>query len=178
MVPWFVPDSLKQLRAEVDARWPDRSTASDGSIGDTAHSTSQSEHNPVGHEHGPQYGTPGAVHAMDITADGIDVPTLLDATIGDQRVWYVISDGSIWSKTYGWEQRPYSGSNPHTTHVHVSLAADDQVSAVRNEQDTSPWIVDLTDPPTPPAPAGDYITRDEYQADMDRIADAFDQAGG
>lgn len=176
---WFVPDSLKALRDEVNARWPDRSTASDGTIGDTAHSQSQSEHNPVGHQFGPQYGTPGAVHAMDITAEGIDVQVLLDALIGDQRVWYVIHDGHIWSKTYGWEKRPYTGSNPHRTHVHVSLRADDQADAVRAEQDTSTWLEPAEEKPVPPPEPGQpaYVTREEYQADMDRIAEAFRQAG-
>jgi hypothetical protein len=124
---WHASPSLLSLRAEVDARWPNRDKSSDGTIGDYAHSTSMSEHNPVGHRFGPQHGTVGAVHAIDITAKGIDVRQVLDAVIGDKRVWYVIHAGSIWSKTYNWAQRDYNGSNPHDTHIHVSLAAEGPV---------------------------------------------------
>lgn len=138
---WHPAASLVQLRDEVDGRWPDRDRSSDGMIGDAAHATSLSEHNPVGHPYGPQYGTPGCVHAIDVTARGIDAEAVVCAAIRDPRVWYVIFDGSIWSKTYGWERRAYTGSNPHTTHLHISLAADDQTSAVRNESDLSLWLV-------------------------------------
>jgi hypothetical protein len=144
---WFVPASLERLRAEVDARWPGRDTSSDGTIGDTAHSTSQSEHNPVGHEHGPMFGTPGAVHAMDITTADIDAELVIgEWLLRDPRVWYVIHKGRIWSKTYDWVENPYAG-DPHDQHLHVSLRADDQADAVRAETDVSPW-----EKPGPPGP--------------------------
>lgn len=136
---WFVPASLDALRKEIDARWPGRSKASDGTIGDTAHSRSQSEHNPVGHQFGPKFGTPGAVHAMDITTRDIDGEKIIkDWLLRDPRVWYVIHKARIWSKTHNWVERPYSG-DPHNAHFHVSLRADDQADAVRAEQDTRKW---------------------------------------
>ena len=36
---------------------------------------------------------------------------------------------------------------------------------------------DGQEPEEPPAPVGDYVTREEYEADMDRIASAFGEAG-
>lgn len=45
-MPWYLAPSLAQLRAEVNARWPKRSKASDGTIGDRAHSARTSDHNP------------------------------------------------------------------------------------------------------------------------------------
>jgi murein DD-endopeptidase MepM/ murein hydrolase activator NlpD len=168
---WHASPSLLSLRAEVDARWPNRDKSSDGTIGDYAHSTSMSEHNPVGHRFGPQHGTVGAVHAIDITAKGIDVRQVLDAVIGDKRVWYVIHAGSIWSKTYNWAQRGYNGSNPHDTHIHVSLAADDQASAIANEKDQSPWLEDVAAPP--PEPEGGVVTREEFDEWRRRVAEAI-----
>lgn len=165
---WHVPASLRALRAEVDQRWPDRDKSSDGTIGDPAHSVSKSEHNPVGHPFGPAYGTAGAVHAMDITARGIEVDEVLAGLIGDQRVWYVIYDRKIWSKNYGpWDERFYTGSNPHTTHIHVSLAADNQAMGLRNELDASAW---LDDDGPPPDPEGKYATKE----DVERLERQFD----
>lgn len=112
---WTLAPSLRKLRAEVDERWPRRNKASDGTIGDTAHSRRKSEHNPDGN---------GVVRAIDITVDKPNSPTadeIRRAAIGDSRVHYVVSDGSIWSRTYGWSRRKYNGSNPHRGHVHISI---------------------------------------------------------
>ena len=70
LIPWYAAPSLVTLRKEVDARWPGRSRASDGVIGDTRHAARTNSHNPVGAGGGPQVGTRGAVHAMDITVVG------------------------------------------------------------------------------------------------------------
>jgi hypothetical protein len=48
------------LRAQVNKRWPTREKASDGWIGDRAHASRKSDHNPDGK---------GWVHALDIDAD-------------------------------------------------------------------------------------------------------------
>ena len=142
----------------------------DGTIGDVAHSKTKNEHNPVGHPNGPEFGTPGAVHALDITAMGIDAQLVVDSLIGDGRVWYVIFSGSIWSKTYNWAQRDYNGSDPHNTHIHVSLAADDQTSAVANENDVGSWLqTDTTDPD----PDTEYVTRAEFDAWRAAVAEAM-----
>ncbi len=139
LTPWTPAPALVALREEVDARWPQRSRASDGVIGDTRHGQSTNSHNPVGSANGPQVGTVGTVHAIDITAAGIDVPALLGAVIGDPRVWYVIHGGQIWSRTNGWAPRAQSG-DPHMTHVHVNLREDSQSAAVAAENDTSAWF--------------------------------------
>lgn len=165
---WFVPASLKALKIEVDYRWPERDRSLDGTIGDAAHQQSKSEHNPVGSPNGPVNGTPGAVHAMDLTVEGADAQAILDALIGDHRVWYVIHAGSIWSKNHGpWDKRPYEG-DPHARHIHVSLAADDQVSAVRNELDASSWFETTAPPP-------DLVTRAELE-ELQQEFDAWRQA--
>ena len=139
LLPWHVAPSLIALRAEVNSRWPNRDRSSDGAIGDTAHQAGTNSHNAVGHPGGPSVGSRGAVHALDITSAGIDVDTVLNAVIGDSRVWYVIHGGRIWSRTSGWAARAYSG-DPHSTHIHVNLREDSQPAAVAAESDTSRWL--------------------------------------
>lgn len=136
---WFLAPSLAALRAEIDAAWPGRSRASDGSIGDARHQASDNGHNPVGHPNGPGNGTSGAVHALDITASGIDVNAVLRAVIGDHRVHYVIHDGTIWSTTTGWAAKVHAG-DPHYSHIHISLRDASPGGAVAAENDTSRWL--------------------------------------
>jgi hypothetical protein len=118
--------SLDRLFHEVDHVWPARSKASDGWIGDTAHQARASEHNPDDR---------GVVHAVDITVAGIDKARVLKALIGHPAVWYVIHDGRIWSRTYGWKARRYTGANPHHHHIHVSIRL-----ALDAEAWVGPWL--------------------------------------
>jgi hypothetical protein len=119
MAKWFVAPSLKILFDEINSAWPNRDKSTDGTIGDAAHSSRDSQHNP---NDNPNDSVPdGAVTAADIDKDGINVKKVLNKLIGDDRVWYVIYDGVIWSRTYGWAARKYNGSNPHKSHIHVSL---------------------------------------------------------
>ncbi len=136
---WYLAPSLAALRSEVNRRWPGRDRSSDGWVGDLRHQGSTNSHNPVGFTTGPSVGTRGAVHALDITARGIDVDAVLKAVIGDSRVWYVIYDGRIWSRTYGWAANAHPGS-PHSTHIHINLREDSQAAATRAEKDTSRWL--------------------------------------
>jgi hypothetical protein len=112
--------SLDRLFDEVDGIWPHRDRSSDGWIGDAAHQARRSEHNPDAH---------GIVHAIDVTVAGIDKARLLKAVIGADPVWYVIHDGRIWSRTYGWKARRYTGPNPHHHHVHISIRSGHDAEA-------------------------------------------------
>lgn len=108
------------LLAEVDTRWPGRSKASDGTIGDTAHQKAgTSDHLP---------NAAGVVRARDITAHGIDAAWLAEflrkrGAAGDRRLTgggYVIFNRRITRPDFsGW--KVYTGANPHTAHVHVSF---------------------------------------------------------
>lgn len=129
---WKLAPSLAALFAEVNTTWPKRDRSSDGTIGDDSHAARDSEHNP---NRDPRDDVPdGMVTAADIDVSGVDVARLLKALIGDQRVWYVIHNRSIYSRTYDWAKRAYNGSNPHTGHIHVSLR---QTRAAC--EDTSSW---------------------------------------
>ncbi|NHB85204.1 hypothetical protein G7085_12800 [Tessaracoccus sp. HDW20] len=136
-----------QLRTEINRRWPGRSKALDGTIGDAAHRARVSEHNPDGL---------GVVRAMDIDASGIGVQELLDAVIGDDRVHYVIHNRKIYSRSNKWAARPYSGASSHTRHVHISLrnrtsekASAATVAAAAGN--TSAWFASSAAPGLPSA---------------------------
>lgn len=128
MASYYLAPSLAALRSEVDERWPERDKSSDGWIGDPSHAARVSDHNP-------DWAAGGVVRALDFDVDGINVRKLLTELIGDPRVWYVIYDKRIYSRTYAWTARAYLGTNPHTAHVHVSL-----MHSRAAEEDTTVWL--------------------------------------
>lgn len=117
--------ALDTLVAEIDAMAPRRDKASDGWIGDAAHATRESDHNPW-----IILGGVGIVTAQDITHDphnGCDAGKLAEhfRDLGrdlDGRVKYVIWDRRIASERESWAWRAYTGTNPHTKHVHLSVS--------------------------------------------------------
>lgn len=163
---WFPAPSLIKLRDEVDAAYPGRSKKSDGLLGDAAHSARVSQHNP--NRDSSDDVPDGAVTAIDITATNSALrEKVLKATIGSSRVWYVISQGKIYSRTYGWAERDYTGSNPHDTHIHVSLR---QTRKAVN--DTSSWSLGASTKPDPsPQPGGKYTV--QAGDTLSAIADKF-----
>lgn len=135
---WRLARSLETLRDEINNAAPKRSKVSDGSIGDTAHSSRASDHNPNG---------AGVVRAIDVTHDpagGLDCnefATDLAGLIGTHPALrsggYLIWSGRILSadrRSEGW--RRYTGSNPHNHHLHVSVA-----TAAAGYDSTAPWGV-------------------------------------
>lgn len=125
---WQKIRAIGQLQQELDDLFPNRVTP-DWIIGDADHSSRVSDHNPA---------PDGDVHAIDIRLGGdLNVRRVLNALIGDRRVWYVIYNGIIYSRTYGWRARKYLGSNPHRTHIHASFRY-----AKRYENDTSKFFED------------------------------------
>jgi hypothetical protein len=144
---YYLAPCLVGLFHEVDARWPNRSRASDGWIGDASHAARASEHNP-------DYSAGGVVRAIDVTSSGIDVEEVLNALIGDDRVWYVIWNRRIASRAHGWVWQAYNGASAHTEHVHVSIRKIPWAEA-----DPTPWF---------PKEDNDVIT----DADIEKIADA------
>lgn len=113
---WRLAKSLETLRSQINSTCPNRNKASDGTIGDAAHSSTVSQHNP-----NPQ----GVVTAMDITHDpehGVNGGDLAEIMIKDPRTWYVIWNSRIWETGVGWQA--YYGSNPHSSHIHISTKQD------------------------------------------------------
>lgn len=143
---WRLAKGLEKLREQVNAKYPQRSKSSDGSVGDTSHSARKSDHNPDSR---------GVVHAIDITHDprnGFDSYRFADHLLAtqDPRISYIISNRRIGSGPSGqapgvW--RKYTGSNAHDHHVHISIVAS-------REDDTSEWnIGDKPNTSQPNAPA-------------------------
>ena len=108
---------------QVDQRWPKRNKASDGTIGDAAHASRNSDHNPWIKEANSRL---GVVSAIDITHDpgnGPDCNVLAAALIrnGDKRIKYIIWSRRIWNPDISPYWRPYNGANTHTKHLHLSV---------------------------------------------------------
>lgn len=130
---WRLARSLKTLRDQVNAAWPNRDKRSDGSIGDAKHSSRKSDHNP---------NAAGDVCALDIDkdlSDTVTVETIVNALVAsrDPRIKYLIWRGRILSsKVDAWTWRKYTGSNGHFEHLHISVGP-----AANLYDDPSPWAI-------------------------------------
>ena len=118
------PAAIAVLR-QATALAPKRKKASDGLLPSAAHlkASPTSDHNTG--------------LAVDLTHDpenGIDCNIIFEKLKEDERVKYLIFDKKIWSKQYAKQgNRKYNGSNPHTSHLHISINDD-------KGKDTSPWF--------------------------------------
>jgi hypothetical protein len=120
---WRVARSITTLFDQFNRRYPDRSHASDGTIGDARHGTDS--------DHYPWYPPPGGgiVTAGDFTHDpahGMDINRLTDELVAtrDPRIKYVIANSLILDtrpQFNPWRWMPYHGSNPHNHHFHLSV---------------------------------------------------------
>lgn len=133
--PWRVVRSLDRLNTQIRAAYPRAvppatPASSWGSIADSAHSSTS--------DHYPHYysvlGSTAVVCARDFPhapALGLDAHALADRLrlSRDPRIGYIISNRRITGPQHGWRWDPYSGPDPHDTHIHVSTvhtaAADD-----------------------------------------------------
>jgi hypothetical protein len=126
-------DSLAWLRAEVRSRHPGTTV---WTIGDQAHAGTASDHNP---------NAAGVVCASDTLDDaGLDLAWYAEQVrragiAGHPAPKYIIYNKRIASRSGGWIWRPYSGDNPHTGHVHVSVGVGPDGSSTGPYDDTSPW---------------------------------------
>jgi hypothetical protein len=115
--------TCKAALAEATKLWPNRSRASDGILPSAAHTTL----NPTSdHEKG---------NAFDLThdpANGVDCNVLSKHVMADSRVRYIIWNAKIWNPSVSPRWRDYTGTNPHTKHMHVSILAE-------RRDDLSPW---------------------------------------
>lgn len=177
---WEAP-ALVTLTAEINAAAPKRSKASDGWIGDEDHASRDSQHNPA---NWPTSWT-GVVRARDYTHDpkgGLDcselAQDLLELMRGRKHPAlgpgaYIIWAGRIVSFNRldeGW--RPYLGTNPHTKHLHLSVAA-----AAAGYDSRARWGVLVDDPADPvarPKRIARYLA--ESKIEVDRLVKAREAA--
>ena len=115
------PAAIAVLR-QATAIAPSRMKASDGLLPSKAHlaQNPNSDHNTG--------------LAADLTHDparGIDCSDIYEQLKRDKRVKYLIFKGQIWMLGRG--DKPYTGSNPHNKHLHISIKDN-------CGNDDSPWF--------------------------------------
>ena len=158
---WRVAGALIQLRNEINALAPNRSKASDGTVGDLEHRERSSRHNP---------NAAGVVTAFDCTddpANGCSIHAIAEQLLAKAKAGqtnpafeYVVSNGRIASRSSKWEWQKYTGKNPHTHHVHFAVGRGPDKAPGEPYDDTTPWGLSATAPaaaaaPAPPVPPAD-----------------------
>lgn len=117
---WELCPALVVFRGQINGLFPDRSKVSDGTIGDAAHSTRKSDHNPD---------DDNLVCGMDVTDNkerGIDdeqlVKILCKYPENTKKIKYIISEGKITEEGSNCQRwKKYTGVNAHRHHVHISI---------------------------------------------------------
>jgi hypothetical protein len=146
MANWILVPCLVSLRTEFNRLAPGRDKRSDGSIGDVAHQQESSDHNPdeTGRTPYEDADNINEVHAIDVDDDlrksGWNMGKCLEIIITrhrggrDNRLQNIIYNRRIWSRSWGWTARTYTGANAHTEHAHFSARY-----TTAQERDTRPW---------------------------------------
>ena len=146
MATWTLVPCLATLRSEFNVLAPFRLKTSDGSIGDPAHADSSSDHNPdeTGNTPSEDADSINEVHAIDVDKDlrrtdwtmakAVQIIVLRHRDGRDDRLQNVIHNRVIWSRSWGWTARTYTGSNAHIEHAHFGARY-----TTSEENDTRPW---------------------------------------
>ena len=140
---WRSAKALILLGGQIEARWPNRDVTPDGTVASSGHT----RQNPTS-DHEPDVPPVGVVAAIDIAHNsgpaGTDLAVLFELLrlSRDPRIKYAIFDRRLFSSydhsegpAYTW--REYRGSNPHTSHGHISVVADPALY----DDDQTPWAV-------------------------------------
>lgn len=136
---WVLTRGLTTWREEINAVFPDRDRASDGAIGDQAHSSGTSGHNPdrTGRAEYRDGDALDEVRAIDVDRDLVPESgddwmlrvirfVVEKARRGEyvpfRYIIYCPAGGrpTIWHKSSGWAARNYTGANRHDKHAHFS----------------------------------------------------------
>lgn len=148
---WRLAESLKKLREQINAAYPNRDKASDGSIGNAEHAARTSDHNPwVKDKNGV-----GVVTAIDIDEDLAGNLHSIEGVVSairasrDPRVKYIIYERRITVKGTNLQQwKPYVGKNPHDHHAHISVNSEAGLY-----DDRSDWAIAGATTPVQPVSA-------------------------
>lgn len=163
---WRNAPALTAILNDANRVAPQRSHASDGTVGDATHAAGKSDHNPDFN---------GVVHAVDVTNDpahGMDtwhwaqcVARRMAAGV-ENRVEYLVSNDGTHDKIFHpsvsltWRDNNAEGGQSHRNHLHVSIKY-----TAAAENDTSPFFVAEPGAPTTTPEADMPLNQD----DIDKI---------
>lgn len=114
-----IPHNLQAREAAVLAVYPGMAI---GTIGNAAHLAEHSDHNEDarGVEHALDFMTQAYEHAHGLLAESVAAALLAWFTAWHDDAEYWIHDRYIYDRAHNFTPRPYTGSDPHTDHVHFS----------------------------------------------------------
>ena len=121
---WALAAQVAQLRRELVGAYPAVPARRYGTIGDANHQSRQSDHNPDQRRYVRALDVPHVEHhgpPLDWLASFLREV----GQAGSQRLnpgGYVIWDRRIASARSGWDWETYTGDNPHTANLHVSVS--------------------------------------------------------
>ncbi len=130
---WRPAESLVTLRNQLDTTYPGWLFL--GFLGDAAHASVPSDHNP---------NAQGVVTALDIGGGGgLDIHALANRLAANPHpdLKYIISNRRIAEWQNGFQWRAYNGSDPHDTHIHVSVGRGEDGQSVPPYDDKNNWDV-------------------------------------
>lgn len=158
---WRLAKSLDVLRDEIESRYPGTTV---WTIGDAAHQSGYSDHNPT---------SSGVVCAIDVKGNaGLDLGMFVKHLIGGAHtnLRYVIFNRKIYQRKYGFEARDYNGVNAHKEHVHVSVGNGPDGRSTRDYDSTASWeIDDLGKPAKPSKPSKPSTEKNRLGDRMDTV---------
>lgn len=130
---WRNAYSIDTLISQLNATYPGWLFL--GTKGDTAHQAVASDHNP---------NSAGVVTALDIgSGGGLDIHNLADrlASSPHPDLKYIISNKRIAEWQNGFKWKAYNGSDPHDTHIHVSVGRGTDGQSTQPYDDRVNWNV-------------------------------------
>lgn len=140
---WIASIAIRTLGTQIDAEYPDRPTASDGTVASKAHDAA----NPTSDHRPHPFKGPGTVRGIDVTVfdpQGAQITEALRQS-KDQRIKYVIYRSQIFTSyprgnRKAWEWGAYTGA-PHRKHFHLS-------NNEAHDDDARPYQLGATPPPS------------------------------